>query len=304
MVTMLAWPVVDHSPNRLRVALAFAGFILVGVNAGAGGILLPFQIADYGVDKSTMGVVFLGFSLGYLISAAANGFLIARWGERVALLVGAVTFTGGALLVSTRPAFVVFVLAQPLLGLGSGLIDAVLNAYIAGMDNATALLNHLHAFFGVGALLGPVLAVAMLGAHWPWPPVTLAWPSVYLAQAVLCVPLAAGILILFPARAAGGGVVVPGLEGEAAIGARRSLLGPVLRSPVVWAGSVFLVVYVGVEVSIGNWGFTMLVEAYGAVPERAGAVMSGYWLGLTLGRFLLHGFAARLRLGVVGFTTA
>jgi fucose permease len=285
--------------------LAFAGFILVGINAGAGGVLLPFQIADYGIDKSTMGIAFLGFSVGYLVSAAANGFLIARWGERVALVVASGIFVGGALLGALRPAFALFVVAQALMGLGSGLIDAVLNAYIAGMDNATSLLNRLHAFFGVGALLGPVLAVAMLGAHWPWPPATLDWPSVYLAQAVLCVPLVAGILIVFPARAAAPAVVVPGPEGEAAVGgARRSLLGPVLRSPVVWAGSVFLVVYVGVEVSIGNWGFSLLVEAYGAVPARAGMVMSGYWLGLTLGRFVLHGFATRLGMGVVGFTTA
>ena len=42
----------------MSTALAYAAFVLVGVNVGASGVLLPEQITDYGVDKATIGLIF------------------------------------------------------------------------------------------------------------------------------------------------------------------------------------------------------------------------------------------------------
>ncbi len=48
---MLALRVNDRTP----VVVAFAAFVLVGVNAGVTGVLLPAQISDYGVSKAAIG---------------------------------------------------------------------------------------------------------------------------------------------------------------------------------------------------------------------------------------------------------
>jgi len=45
-----------------------------------------------------------------------------------------------------------------LLGLGIGLIDAGINTYIANKQRNANLIGSLHAFYGVGALLGPTIA--------------------------------------------------------------------------------------------------------------------------------------------------
>src|ERR1051326_5616247 len=42
---------------------------LMGANDGAGGVLLPFIRAHYGVDNGTISFIFLAGSLGYLLSA-------------------------------------------------------------------------------------------------------------------------------------------------------------------------------------------------------------------------------------------
>jgi fucose permease len=60
-----------------------------------------------------------------------------------------------------------------------------------------------------------------------------------------------------------------------------------------------LAVYVGVELSVGNWGFSYLVQDRALPQALAGYTVSGYWLGLTLGRFLISPLAAR-----IGATTA
>jgi fucose permease len=56
---------------------------------------------------------------------------------------------------------------------------------------------------------------------------------------------------------------------------------------------------VGLELSVGGWGFSYLVQARGLPGSLAGYAVSGYWLGLTLGRFLISPVAVR-----IGATTA
>ena len=67
----------------------------------------------------------------------------------------------------------------------------------------------------------------------------------------------------------------------------RGLLRTTLRSPLVWLCAIFLLIYVGVEVSLGAWSFSLLTGGRGIATLQAGWMVSGYWFGLTLGRFIL-----------------
>ncbi|HZC04912.1 MAG TPA: MFS transporter, partial [Ktedonobacterales bacterium] len=51
--------------------------------------------------------------------------------------------------------------------------------------------------------------------------------------------------------------------------------------------AIFLLVYVGVEVSLGAWSYTLLTGGRHIPTVQAGWMVSGYWFGLTLGRFIL-----------------
>jgi fucose permease len=53
-------------------------------------------------------------------------------------------------------------------------------------------------------------------------------------------------------------------------------------------------------VSLGSWAYTFLLENQHESDLLAGWIVSGYWLGLTLGRFILNNIAERLRLGLSG----
>ncbi len=267
--------------ERLRLILAFAAFALIGVAAGGAGVLLPAQITDYGVDKTTIGLMFVTFSAGYVAAAAANGALLHRFGVRAYVVVGATVLCAGAALSGLRPPFVGLVALQLAVGFGGGALDAALNAYVSTLSWSTALLNYLHAFFGVGALIGPLLAAALLDAN-------IAWPAFYLLYAVLAAALGVGLLSCYPRVSA------------AAVPEARPRLGVALRSRAVWLAAIFLAVYVGIEISVGNWGFSLLTEERHQDVLMAGWVVSGYWLGLTLGRFVLYGVAQRLGVGVVG----
>jgi fucose permease len=281
------------------VLLSYATFVLVGISAGGGGVLLLAQMNDYGVDRTTIGITFFTVSAGYVLAGLANGGLIDRFGIRIALASGGGTFVLSGLFLAIRPPFAAFVLVQLVTGFGVGVLESALNVYLAGLPGATTRLNRLHAFFGVGALIGPVLAARIVAVS--------SWRVVWLVMALACVPLMAGFLVAFPGRrlaeasgSAGSAGSVGSADSAGADGpAARGLLRAALREPGVLFGAGMLAVYVGLEMGMGNWGFSYLVQSRGLSASLAGYTVSGYWLGLTLGRFLISPVAAK-----TGVTTA
>jgi fucose permease len=273
----------------MPTALAYAAFVLIGVNVGSSGVLLPEQIADYGVDKATIGLIFFTSSAGFVVAGAAAGGLIHRLGTRLALLAGGGAFAVGTLYMATRPPFVAFVVIQVLAGFGTGVLESVLNVHLAGLPNATTLLNRLHAFFGVGALVGPLLATWVLGFA--------PWTVVKLLTAVAAVPLMVGFGLAYPRRAP-----EPLTAELDAAGARpgRGMLAAALREPGVLLGAALLSVYVGLEIGVGNWAFSYLTEERGHGDVLAGYTVSAYWLGLTVGRFVISPVATRFGMSAVG----
>jgi MFS family permease len=65
-----------------------------------------------------------------------------------------------------------------------------------------------------------------------------------------------------------------------------------------------LALYAGQELSVGNWGFSYLVRTRALPHSLAGYTVSGYWLGLTLGRFLISPLAARAGLSTASLIYA
>ncbi len=265
--------------ERAPVFVAFAAFALIGVSAGAGGVLLPAQIRDYAVTKTAIGATFFTWSAGFVVASFMTGLLIDRLGTRRALVLGAGLFIAGALVTAARPPFVAFVVVQAVAGYGTGVLESALNAFLAEQPDATPLLNRLHAFFGIGALLGPLLATWLLGFT--------AWTTVWLVLAIAAVFLMVGFHSAYPA--------VP-VRPKATEQARGAELTTALRQRAVLLAATLLAVYVGLEIGVGNWGVSYLVDARGQHRLLAGYTLSGYWLGLTLGRFLISPLGRRVRL--------
>jgi fucose permease len=264
---------------RWRLGLSFTAFILIGTNDGAFGVLLPSLTAHYGVDKATISLLFLASAVGYLTAAFNSGPLVGRLGYRRFLMVGTGGFVLGATLYSLMPPFALILLAALLVGFGIGCIDAGLNAYIASLPSNTAKLNYLHAFFGVGAWLGPIIASGLLTAQ-------LGWNSVYMVWTALGLPVLVGVALTFRGEQPAPRDVKAPRE--------RSALLTALRLRVVWLGAIFLFFYVGTEISLGNWSFSFLTEERHGSTLLSGWSVSGYWLGLTLGRLTLPLLARKI----------
>ena len=277
----------------VQIGIAFLAFLLIGANDGAFGVILPGIAAHYHMNKANISLLFLFNSAGYLIAALNTGFLMTRLGARAFLLLGLGLFAvSTGLLVLMPPFLLVLALFIPI-GFGIAVLDAGLNSYIAGLPRNSVVLNYLHACYGGGALLGPLLATLILA-------LSLGWNIVYLVWAVV------GIAIFFAVFVAFKQALAATRQGEVSEGqgqvqnetgkrhSAQSVLRSILTMRVFWLVALFLFLYSGNEHSVGNWSYSFLTEQRHTSALFAGWIVSGYWMGLTLGRMMLAWVSRRI----------
>ncbi len=266
---------------RLRLTLAFFIFIMIGANDGAVGVLLPNLQTYYHVNKASISLLFLCSTAGYFIASFNNGLLIDKLGKQRALMVGTLLFCCGTGTLVLMPPFPLALFAFALIGFGLAVLDAGLNSYVAELPNNTTKLNYLHFFYGAGAWLGPIVASTLLALQWGWHSVYIVW--VCFSIVVL---ISLGVFFKDRSNKTISRAVTPT--------DKENLLITTLKRHVVWLAAFFLLIYVGSEVTLGSWSYSFFTEARHIAPLSSGWIVSGYWLGLSLGRLLLGHVAVRI----------
>jgi fucose permease len=265
------------TPRRLLIGLTFLGFISLGLPDGLLGVAWPSIAGHLNVGIESLGALIAAFSTGYLVISVQSGRLLARLGVGVLLAVSCLATALALLGFAIAPAWLVLLPIGALLGAGGGAIDAGLNAYAASHYSPRAV-TWLHACYGVGAAAGPALMTAMLATDRPW---QLGYVIVGVGQLALalCFMLSRGLWV-------DGAPAPSGSDGQVG-----TPLLATLRRPVVLLSCLVFLVYTGTEVSVGQWSFTLLTLGRGLPEAVAGQWVTGYWVGLTVGR-VLAGFIA------------
>ena len=258
-------------PAWIGVAIAFYAFIAIGIAEGGLGVLLPSILATYNLTPATVTLLFLSQVSGYIVAALTSSWLSNSIGLARMLLVASIILTSALVIYALTAHWSVMVASGTLLGLGIGFIDAGINTYIANKQRNASLMGILHAFYGVGALLGPAIATTLQALG-------LDWRFIYLVFAGVVGLMVAGTLwaVMHKYKPMTVRVTAPGTDaGEN--------LRLALRTPTVLVAGLLLLVYVGTEASVGNWAYSVHVSR--GTPELvAGYSVSAYWLGLTIGR--------------------
>ncbi|RLP98640.1 sugar MFS transporter [Micromonospora sp. CV4] len=271
-------------PRASLLLLAYLAFVSLGLPDGLLGVGWPSISGDFGVPTEAVGLLLTAGTVGYLISSVLAGFTLARVGVG-ALLAGSTLLASLALTgYAVSPALAVVVGCALLLGLGSGAIDSGLNAYAAGAFGPRHM-NWMHAFFGLGVAIGPLIMTATLSAGLAW-----RWGYGIVAAAQLALAAAFALTVRawrrVPAPTEPGAAVAPP--------APRLPIRATLRLPVVWSGALAFAVYVAIEVSAGLWAFLLLTVGRGLSPAVAGGCVSAYWGSLFVGRVVQGVVAERL----------
>jgi fucose permease len=252
------------------VVLSLLGFIGLGLPEGALGVVWPSMRASFGRPLSQLGVLLAAYTTGYLVASVSTGRLSRALGTGRLLAAGATVSAAGFAAYGLSPVWAGVVAGSALVGTAGGVLDAGLNAYVAEHLGVRAL-NALHACFGLGATLGPLLVTGLLRADASW---RVAYLLFFGFEAVLAVSF-------FATRASWS--TSPTTRPSASD--RPTVL--------VVLGILVFFVYVGVEASAGQWSYS-LFTARGMSTGAAGVWVGAYWGCLTAGRLLAGLVAHRL----------
>jgi fucose permease len=267
----------------LLVGIAYLSFIGLGLPGAMLGVAWPSMRETFALPLDGVGILLVTEMIGYLLATSYSGPIISKIGVGKLLLASAVLRMVGLLGYGLAPAWWVVVLLGLATGLGGGALDAALNTYFA-TNHSAKLMNWLHANFGIGATLGPIVMRVSLtvGRSWRWGYVAVGLLHVVFA---VCFWLTRDRWTLAESPAA-----------EASVRATGVRAIDTLKRPLVWAGVVLFFLFTGVENTTGQWSYILLTEARSVAPDVAGFWVSAYWGSLTVGR-ILFGFVTD-RLGI------
>lgn len=272
----------SHRPHRpwlrpsVALILSYVGFVSLGLPDTILGAAWPAIRTDLRLPLQTAGSAVMLTTVGVVISSAASGWLRSRIGTAAVLVASTVLAAIALALGAVAPSWTVLLGAAFVAGLGGGAIDASLNHLVARRHSARHM-NWLHACWGVGAALTPMLVAWTLGRGHSW-----RRPYSILAG----VELALALTFLATRRA---------WQAEDGATAAPSATAQAPRPRGAMAASVALFgFYGGVEAGMGLWATSLLTMTRGASAATAGALVAVYWGALTVGRFVLGASAHRL----------
>lgn len=251
-------------------AVALLAFASLGLPDGVLGVAWPSVRASFRLPLGALGALLAATMVGYLGSSFASGWLVARLGIGRLLAWSSALIIANATISALAPRWGAMVGAGVLAGLGAGAIDGAINAFAAVRFPARRL-SWLHAAYGVGAMMGPLLMTAVLASGRSW----------RAGYAILAAALAAMMVAFVLTRRLWDVSARPGAE-QAEAGARSP--AATLRRPLVWLNAALFFVYTGIEVVAGQWTYSLFTEGRGMAPAVAGLWAAGYWGALTAGR--------------------
>lgn len=264
--------------KRVVLLVACVAFFALGWLAAVLGPALNDLAEQNRTDVSAIGAIFLLTFLGSLPAQAAAGVLGDRYGQRPVLIAGVVLIGLSVFGLSFSPMLGLTLAFSLIWGLGFGTIDIGNNVLIAELyAERVNVMNLLHVFFGIGAVVSPAAAGLSLEL---W---DTAIPAVWAGGVLMLATLP--FVYRLPRQRRTRDTGAPGDPPPAAFH---------YRVPLLWLFGLVMLVYVGIEVGIGGWAAIYLERTTTLIPSTAALATSGFWLALSASRVLIALIGGRL----------
>jgi fucose permease len=273
------------------MVVTFLAFISIGFPDAVLGVAWPDMRQSFDRTLPEVGYILFSSGSGYFLSGIVAGKAIERLGVGRLLAVSTTSVAVGLFGYAATPSFWLLLVAAVFIGLGSGAIDAGLNFYAAENFSVT-VMNWLHAFFGIGAMLGPFIMAGVLAAG-------SSWRAGYVVVASAIAAMA--VTFFLTERRWNDGEHHTTTMASAPMPVRH-----VLRQPLVWVQILIFHVMCGIEASAGLWTATIMLGRFDAGAGEAGLWAGLFWGAMALGRLVLAPLSGDLdprrlvQLGTIG----
>ncbi len=256
----------------LLVIIIFATYVGLGIPDSLFGTAWPAIYTEFDLPISYSNYVTGLMYIGTIISSLLSARLTKKLGTPLVVAFSTALTAIAILGFSYSQNILMLCLFSIPLGLGAGGIDNVLNTYVALNYKATHI-NFLHCSYGVGVTLSPFLMSLALKNSNNWQG---GYRTMFFFQLALTIMCFLSIPIWKKVKEQ-----KPEQEETRVVSISQLLKIPIARSS--------LVIYFGscaIESVCLAWGSTFLVNSKGLTPDKAAQMITFYFVGMTLGRFL------------------
>lgn len=266
--------------NAYTIAIIYLLMMLIGIVENVKGPLIINIKTFYGVDYTMMGLFLSAGSFGFILSTFLGGFLADKIGRKSVLISGLILIIAGILGIFAARKFIVFLIFAFVMNMGMGLLEIGINAVasIVFIVNQALMMNLLHFFYGVGAIISPNMTAKLL--H-----INFSWQQVYLTVgAIVFILMLAALEIK--------------MHGEEKHIARDKIdYIQILSDKRMWLFASMLGFYVASELGIGNWAVTFFSAQYKMDNTISSLYLGLFFATFTFGR-LVGGFIVE-RIGYI-----
>ncbi|KAI6148519.1 major facilitator superfamily domain-containing protein [Pisolithus tinctorius] len=274
----------EENGQRRRARIQFAtlcwSLYLAGWNDGTTGPLLPRIQRAYNVNFAVVSLLFVFACIGFITGALSNLVLDGRYGFGKVIVLGSLFQVVAYCFESAAPPFPLFVLGYAINGVGMALQNAQANGFVASLrDNPEMKMGILHAVrLCAGAFSSPLVATQF--AQQPH------WSLHYLCSFGMALLNSILLIAVFRLKNQDECLAQIGMPPCEKGNSDRSQFRQVFALRAVHLLAFFILVYVGVEVTVGGWIVTYIIDVRGGGPS-SGYISSGFFGGLTAGRVSL-----------------
>jgi MFS family permease len=281
----------DARAVRLWHLAAFVTFAANGVAFASWVTRTPDIREALRIDNAAVGLIILGLSLGSMLGLSLSGQLVARFGARPIVAIGASLIGLGVAIVGVGTglsAIPIVAVGMVLTGLGFGLAEVAVNVEGAAIEGVMgrSILPGLHGAYSLGALAGSGLgALAQLSG------VSVIVHLVFAGLISLAAPL---VVVRFLPRGTGKelSVVASSTGRERSRTSVRDRLSVWTEPRTLMIGAVVLGISFA-EGAANDWLPLGLVDGYGADPVLASVGFIVFIASMAVGRMFGGPFVDR-----------
>lgn len=285
----------------LAFVLIVSLFFLWGMAHNLNGILIPHLKKACQLDNSQSALVDTSIFFAYFIMALPAGYILRRWGYKLSIIIGLLTFSVGAFLflpAADHRMYELFLLALFIIGCGLALLETAANPYAAVLgkpEAATHRLNLAASFNGLAAVVAPVIGTTFILSGTSYSENELAAMTessrlAYLlheASSVKMPYLILGLILVVVALIFLF-IKLPEIQGDKVEGDKEKKTGlfTVLRHKHLSFSVIAQFFYVGAQVCVTSFFIRMAQQGAGVDEKTAGYFLGVYGLLFMGGRFV------------------
>lgn len=266
--------------RRLNL-LGLTGYVFIGTAAVLIPSIMPQVNAEFtalGFTLAAIGLIFPARAAGGILGNLLAGVGSDRLGRRRLVWISALVLAISLTLTALAQAWTLFLIGFVVISAAQGSLSTGINAMIADANpNARGrALNILHAVYGAGAAVSPLVIGYFLdrGVDWRW--------------------ALGGAAAIWLAYALGAWQLGGSDPARATENAPKPISYSMLRAAPLAALFAVAFIYNGVATSLLGWIALYMQESAGLTPFLAVSMISVFYAALTIGRFLCAAFAERL----------